>query len=140
MASMERRHVSTNTKYEAQNRYARVVRVGPHVWSAGTLAVDEYGDVAHPESAYQQTIEALTKIEGALREVGANRSHVVRTRLYITRGNTADEVGKAHADFFQDVFPAATMVEIKGLAHPYALVEVEVECYVPSGVFTPTEQ
>ena len=129
---MERRNVSTDTKYEQQNRYARVVRMGSHIWSAGTLAVDAYGDVRHPESAYLQTVEALQKIEGAMREVGADRSNVVRTRMYIVRGNVADEVGKAHAEFFGDAFPAATLVEIKGLAHPNALVEVEIEGYVPA--------
>lgn len=130
---MERRNVSTDTTYEQRNRYARIVRVGSHVWSAGTLAVDGFGDVMHPDSAYQQTIEALEKIEGAMKQIGADRSSVVRTRLYITRGNAADEVGKAHADFFGDIFPAATMVEVKGLAHPAALVEVEIEGYVPAG-------
>ena len=129
---MQRAHVSTETEYERRNRYARVVRVGPHVWSAGTLAVDELGDVAHPDSAYRQTYEAFEKIEGAMKQLGADRSHAVRTRMYITRGNIADEVGKAHADFFGETFPTATMIEIKGLAHPSALVEVELEAYVPA--------
>lgn len=128
---MQRTHVSTETTYEQRNKYARVVRVGPHVWSAGTLAIDDYGDVPHPDSAYQQTYDAFAKIEDAMKQLGADRSHVVRTRMYITRGNTSDEVGKAHADFFHDTFPCATMIEIKGLAHPAALVEVEVEAYVP---------
>jgi enamine deaminase RidA (YjgF/YER057c/UK114 family) len=129
---MQRTHVSTDTAYEQRNKYARAVRVGPHVWSAGTMAIDDYGDVPHPDSAYQQTYDAFAKIEAAMRDLGADRSHVVRTRMYITRGTTADEVGKAHADFFGNAFPAATMIEIKGLAHPAALVEVELDAYVPS--------
>ncbi len=127
---MERRSVSTDTLYERRNKYARLVRVGHHIWSAGTLAVDEHGDVPHAESAYRQTIDALEKLEKSMKELDADRSHVVRTRLYITRIKDADEVGKAHADFFGDIFPAATMVEVKGLAHPYSLVEVEIEAFV----------
>jgi len=129
----ERRSASSGTAYEARNRYARAVRVGPHIWTAGTLAVDAQGDVFHPESPYQQTIYALEKLERALAELGASRADVVRTRIYIVRSVHADDIGSAHADFFGDIFPCCTLVEIKGLAHPQALVEVELEAYVSGG-------
>lgn len=124
---MQRRHVSTRTRWEQRVKYARVVRVGPFAWSAGTLGTNEFGDIAHPDSAYRQTIDAFAKIEAALREVGMDRRHVVRTRMYVIDMNDQEEVGRAHADFFGDIMPAATMLAIRGLASPTAKVEVELE-------------
>ena len=131
MSTIDRRNISTETVFEQRNGYSRIVRVGPHAWSAGTLAIDENGDIVHSNSHYQQTLFALEKIETALNEAGVKREHIVRTRLYVTQANHHEDYGQAHADFFGEIMPACTMVEVKGLVNPFALVEVELEAYVP---------
>ena len=70
MSTIDRRNISTETVFEQRNGYSRIVRVGPHAWSAGTLAIDENGDIVHSNSHYQQTLFALEKIETALNEAG----------------------------------------------------------------------
>lgn len=129
----ERKNVSTRTTYEDRFRYSRAVRIGPHIWTAGTLAIDDDGNVPHIHSPYQQTLDALNKLEKALKDVGATRADVVRTRMYIVKMNHSEDVGRAHAEFFGDTYPCATMIEIKGLAHPHTLVEVELEAYTVDG-------
>src|SRR5262249_4949246 len=84
-AHMERRLVSSNTPWEARAGYSRAVRVGNHVWVAGTTASDERGELHGGNSAYEQTRYILDKIERGLREAGASLADVVRTRVYITR-------------------------------------------------------
>lgn len=127
---MERTNISTGTVWEQRVGYSRVVRKGNLVFSAGTLAVDEHGEVLHPHSAYRQTLAALEKIEAAMKQVGAGREDVVRTRMYILHLRDQEEVGRAHKEFFGEVMPASTMIEIKGLAAPNALVEIEVDAVV----------
>jgi len=124
---MDRTNISTGTVWEQRVGYSRVVRKGPFVFSAGTLAVDEHGEVMHPHSAFAQTLSALEKIEQAMKKVGADRRSVVRTRMYILHLRDQDDVGRAHKEFFGEVMPASTMIEIKGLAAPNALVEIEVD-------------
>lgn len=127
---MERRNISSGSIWEQRVGYSRVVRKGNHVFAAGTLAVDENGEVLHAHSPYLQTIAALEKIERAMKQVGSSRGDVVRTRMYILHLRDQDEVGRGHREFFGDVAPVATMIEIKGLAAPNALVEVELEAIV----------
>lgn len=102
--------------------YSRAVRVGPHVVVAGTTGSGS--DVA------AQTREALRRIEIALREVGAELSDVVRTRMYVTDISQWQEAGAVHAAIFGDVRPAATMVEVSALIAPDLQVEIEVDAYV----------
>jgi enamine deaminase RidA (YjgF/YER057c/UK114 family) len=127
---MDRTNISTGSIWEQRVAYSRVVRKGSFVFAAGTLAVDENGEVLHPHSAYQQTLAAFEKIERAMKEVGADRSHTVRTRMFILHLRDQDEVGRAHKEFFGEVMPVSTMIEIKGLAAPNALVEVELDAIV----------
>ena len=130
---MERRRVSSGTKWEEQNGYSRAVRAGAVVYVSGTLATDDRGDMLHPGSPHLQTIAALEKIERALKEVGAARTDVVRTRLYIVDTRHQDEAGLAHAEFFGDTRPCCTLVVVSALASPMALVEVEVDAVVDDG-------
>ncbi len=127
---MERTNISTGSIWEQRVAYSRVVRKGNFVFGAGTLAVDENGEVVHPHSAYRQTLEAFEKLERAMKQVGADRTHTVRTRMYILNLREQDEVGRAHKEFFGSVMPVSTMIEIKGLAAPNALVEVELDAIV----------
>lgn len=130
---MRRRHISSGTKWEAAVGYSRAVRVGPHVWVAGTTAVDAEGRVVGEGDAYAQAAFVFQKIGRALEEAGAGFQDVVRTRMYLTRGEDEAAVGRAHAEVFSEVRPAATMIVIAALVDARLLVEIEVEAYAGAG-------
>jgi enamine deaminase RidA (YjgF/YER057c/UK114 family) len=125
-----RRRVSSGGAWEPVVGYSRAVRVGPHVYVAGTTAAAEDGSVMHTGDAYGQAFLTLQKIQAALGQAGARMEDVVRTRMYVTDVTRWEEVGRAHGEFFAHVRPAATMVEVRALIDPAMLVEIEVEAYV----------
>ena len=122
--------ISSGAPWESIVGYSRAVRVGPHVYVAGTTATDETGAVVGPGDPYAQTMHILRKVQGAMMLAGAMMEDVVRTRMYVTDISRWEEVGRAHGEFFRDVRPVATMVEVKALIDPAMLVEIEVEAYV----------
>ncbi len=126
---MERRNVSSGGPFEARVGYSRAVRVGPHVWVAGSTAMTAAGIVGRGDG-YAQARQALLTIQHALEQAGATLEHVVRTRMFVTDIGQWEAVGRAHAEFFGDVRPAATMVEVRALIDPAMLVEIEVDAYV----------
>ena len=109
--------------------YSRLVRVGSFVYVSGTTAADEQGGAAS-ESAYHQTTLILTRIKDALAQVGARLEDVVRTRIYVIDIDDWPEIGRAHAEFFGEVHPAASMVEVRRLISPGLLVEIEADAVV----------
>lgn len=125
-----RLRISSGARWESIVGYSRAVRVGPHVYVAGTTATDETGAVVGPGDPYAQTMHILRKVQGAMMLAGAMMEDVVRTRMYVTDIARWEEVGRAHGEFFRVVRPAATMVEVKALIDPAMLVEIEVEAYV----------
>lgn len=126
----ERQNISSGTKWEAVVGYSRAVRVGDVVEVAGTTAVDADGQVVGAGSAYEQARFIFSKIEGALNAAGAVLKDVVRTRMYVTDIRQWEEIGRAHGEFFREVRPAATMVEVKGLIQPELVVEIEVTAVI----------
>jgi enamine deaminase RidA (YjgF/YER057c/UK114 family) len=106
--------------------YSRAVRVGRFVHVSGTAGTNQDGSVAGP-NAYQQARKALENIESALQAAGASMTDVVRTRIYVTDITQWEEIGRAHAEYFHEVRPAATMVEVRRLITPEMLVEIEAE-------------
>ncbi len=110
--------------------YSRAVRIGPHVWVAGTTAVDALGRVAGEGDAYEQAAFIFRKIGRALEEAGASLRDVVRTRMYLVSLEDEAAVGRAHAEVFREIRPAATMIQVAGLVDPRLRVEIEAEAYV----------
>lgn len=129
--SSERQNLSSGAPWEGVVGYSRAVRVGPHVFVAGTTASDGGGGVLHRGDPYGQTREVLARIEAALGALGATLADVVRTRIFVTDIGRWEPVGRAHGDVFGAVRPAATMVEVRALIHPDMLVEIEAEAYRP---------
>ena len=125
-----RRRVGSGAPWEAAVGYSRAVRVGPHVWVAGTTGIDPGGRPAAPD-AHGQARRAFALIAEALAGLGAGVDDVVRTRMYVVdAARDAEAVGRAHAVVFGAVRPAATLVEVRALVRPDLLVEVEAEAYV----------
>lgn len=121
--------ISSGAPWENVVGYSRAVRVGNVIEVSGTAAV-ENGKTAFPDDAYAQTRLILQIIEKALHEAGATMADVVRTRMYVTDITRWEEVGRAHGEYFADIKPATTMVEVTALIHPDMLVEIEATAVV----------
>jgi enamine deaminase RidA (YjgF/YER057c/UK114 family) len=125
---VERLNVSSGSPYEPVMGFSRAVRVGPHVWVAGTAPI--VPDATAPEGAYAQTRRCLDIILAALEKAGARAEDVVRTRVYATSADFFDEVARAHGEVFAAIRPANAYIVIAGLADPSWLVELEADAFV----------
>ena len=127
---MQRTNYSSGAKWEEIVGYSRAVKVGNTVEVTGTVAVDNNGDVVSPGDAYAQTRFILEKIAGVLEKAGAGLSQVVRTRIYVTDISRWEEYGRAHGEFFHEIRPCTTMVEVSKLISPEYLVEIEATAII----------
>lgn len=124
---MQRKNVSSGTRWELILGYSRVVRLGDSVYVSGTTATDKEGNIVGVANPYAQTIQVIKNIQTALQAAGASLKDVVRTRMYVTDINNWKKVGQAHAEFFKQIRPASTLVEVSRLINPEILVEMEVD-------------
>jgi enamine deaminase RidA (YjgF/YER057c/UK114 family) len=127
---MERQRVAAGTKWESVVGYSRAVRAGTQVVVAGTTGLDGAGNVVGEDDPAAQTRQALANLVAALEKLGARREDVVRTRIFVTDIDRWEPVGRAHGEFFGEVRPAVTMVEVCRLIDPAMLVEIEAEAVV----------
>ncbi len=126
---MQRKNISSGGKWEKAVGYSRAVRVGNFIEVAGTTAFFD-NEVQGKGDPYAQTMLILNKIKDTLEKAGSSLEDVVRTRIYVTDIKMWNEVGMAHGEFFRDIKPASTMLEVKSLIDPELLVEIEASAII----------
>lgn len=127
---MNRINYSSGAKWESIVGYSRAVKMGNVIEVTGTVAVDENNQAVGVNDAYAQTCFIIQKIERVLQQAGASLKDVIRTRMFVTDISRWEEYGKAHGEFFKDIRPCTTMVEVSKLIAPEYLIEIEATAIV----------
>jgi len=129
---MSRELFATQTEWEPYVGYSRAVRVGDHVFVSGTVATNENGELVAPGDPYAQTIQVLENLKRALERAGSSMADVVRTRMFVTDISQWKAYGRAHGEYFRDIRPVTSMIEVKGLIDPSLMIEIEADALITS--------
>lgn len=122
----QRKNISSGAKWEDIIGYSRAVQLGNTLEISGTVALDENGEVVGKGDFYKQARYILQKVEKILSQGGFAMSDVVRTRMFVTDISHWEEVGRAHGEFFRNIKPVTSMIQVSAFIEPDYLVEIEV--------------
>ena len=123
----DRERHSSGAKWESIVGYSRAVKVGDRIYLTGTTATDENSSIVGIGDAYAQAVQCIRNIQRALKALDAGLENVVRTRMFVTDISRWEEFGRAHGEYFREIMPATTMVEVSRLIDPDMLIEIEAD-------------